>query len=136
MPPDSLREKKILSLIYGSAGPICRYELPHQALKDAPEDRNGDRWSGLQMVASLSVSLSWPLLSLIAARLTLSPRYGAISQGDQSTLDGSRLIPLDSFSFEGGRNLSSCSYHLLWRCVCLPCSECLHQYQPLRENSV
>lgn len=52
------------------------------------------------------MSLSWPLLSLIAARLTLSPHYGAISQGDQPVSDGSRLIPLDSFSFEGGRNLS------------------------------
>ena len=48
---------------------------------------------------------SWLLLSLLAARLTLSPRYGAISQRDQPISDGSRLIPLDSFSFGGGRNL-------------------------------
>lgn len=48
---------------------------------------------------------SWLLLSLLAARVTLSPRYGAISLGDQPISDGSRLIPLDSFSFGRGRNL-------------------------------
>ena len=100
-----IREKKILSLIYGSVGLICYCELPHQpSLKDAPKDRNRDHvW--YQMMASLSPRLVLAIAQPASSQMNIEPRYGAISQGDQPVTDNSKPIPLDSFSFGGDRNL-------------------------------
>lgn len=65
--------KKILSLIYGSVGPICWCELPHQAsLKDAPKDRNGDHvW--YQTMDSLSPRLVLATAQPASSQMNIEP---------------------------------------------------------------
>ena len=79
---------------------------------------------------------SWLLLSLRAARWTLSlGMVPSLKETSQSLIIASRSHWTPSPLEEAGI-CSSWSCYLLWRCVCLPRPECLHQFHHWRDNSV